>query len=182
MHHACIIARRALCQAKLSQSIVLPAGKLCTLVALYNQSQPFITPEKLDDGIDRAFADMANVCVFGREMNGQWCIGSICRLLGCRSVESRRRAKREREVGPLLPMWFGVQCRLAMVRFTNMLDQVRNEPDPRFRFEFVFLVGPNLNWGLGSTPWVNLNLRSEPEPRGSMPNRGGADTSQLTKV
>ena len=95
MHHACIIARRALCQVKLSRSIVLPAGKLCALVALYHQSQSFVMPEKLDEVIDRAFADVANVHVFGREMNERWCVGSICHLLGCRSGESRRHAKRE---------------------------------------------------------------------------------------
>ena len=56
MHHACIIARRALCQAKLSRSIVLPAGRLRVLVALYHQSQSFVMPEKLGESIDRAFA------------------------------------------------------------------------------------------------------------------------------
>ena len=53
-----------------------------------------------------------------------------------------------------------------------------HEPDPMFGFGFVFLAGPNLNWGPGSTPWVNLNLRSEPEPRGSMPNRRYLPTHQ----
>ena len=65
-------------------------------------------PEKLDDVIDRAFADVANVRMFGQEMNERWCVGSICRLLGCRSGESRRHAKREGG-GPLLPVWFEVQ-------------------------------------------------------------------------
>jgi len=48
---------------------MLPAGKLCALIALYHQSQSFVMPEKLDEVIDCAFADMANVRVFRREMN-----------------------------------------------------------------------------------------------------------------
>ena len=47
-----------------------------------------------------------------------------------------------------------------------------------FGFGFMFLAGPNLNWGPGSTLWVNLNLRSEPEPQGSMPNRRYLPTHQ----
>jgi len=47
---------------------MLPAEKLCALVTLYHQSQSFVMPEKLDEAIDRAFADMANVRVFGQEM------------------------------------------------------------------------------------------------------------------
>ena len=42
-----------------------------------------------------------------------------------------------------------------------------HEPDLIFRFGFMFLARPNLNWGPGSTPWVDLNLRSKPEPWGS---------------
>ena len=53
-----------------------------------------------------------------------------------------------------------------------------HEPDPMFGFGFVFLAGPNPKWGPGSTPWVNLNLRSEPEPWGSMPNRRYLPTHQ----
>jgi hypothetical protein len=42
----------------------LPAQKLRALVALYHQSQSFVTPEKLDEAIDRAFADVTNLRVF----------------------------------------------------------------------------------------------------------------------
>jgi len=66
MHHACIIVQRVLCRAKPSlRSIALPAEKLHALVALYHQSQSFIMPEKLDEAIDRAFVDVANVRMFG---------------------------------------------------------------------------------------------------------------------
>jgi len=47
---------------------MLPAEKLCTLVTLYHQSQSFVMLEKLDEAIDRAFTDVANVRVFGQEM------------------------------------------------------------------------------------------------------------------
>jgi hypothetical protein len=43
----------------------LPPQKLRALVALYHQSESFVTLENLDSAIDRAFADSANVRVFG---------------------------------------------------------------------------------------------------------------------
>jgi hypothetical protein len=43
----------------------LPPQKLRALVALYHQSQSFVTLENLDEAIDRAFTDAANVRVFG---------------------------------------------------------------------------------------------------------------------
>jgi hypothetical protein len=39
-----------------------------------------------------------------------------------------------------------------------------HEPDPMFRFRFVHLAGPNIHWGPGSTPCMNLDLRFVPEP------------------
>jgi hypothetical protein len=45
----------------------LPPQKLRALVALYHQSQSFITLENLDESIDRAFADAASVRVFGTQ-------------------------------------------------------------------------------------------------------------------
>lgn len=81
MHHACIIARRAACRAKpLARSVsskpnphtpppdfVLPPKKLRALVSLYHQSKSFITPENLDEAIDRAFAEPPSVRVFGSQ-------------------------------------------------------------------------------------------------------------------
>jgi hypothetical protein len=43
----------------------LPPQKLRALVALYHQSQSFVTLENLDEAIDRAFADATNVRMFG---------------------------------------------------------------------------------------------------------------------
>jgi hypothetical protein len=77
MHHACIIARRAACRAKPlarsmsskptpqapPQDFVLPPKKLRALVSLYHQSKSFITPENLDEAIDRAFAEPPSVRV-----------------------------------------------------------------------------------------------------------------------
>jgi hypothetical protein len=45
----------------------LPPEKLRALVALYHQSESFVTLENLDEAIDRAFADAANVRVFGTQ-------------------------------------------------------------------------------------------------------------------
>lgn len=42
----------------------LPPQKLRALVALYHQSQSFVTLENLDEAIDRAFTDSANMRVF----------------------------------------------------------------------------------------------------------------------
>ena len=38
------------------------------------------------------------------------------------------------------------------------------EPDLMFRFRFTHMAEPNIYWGSGSTPYVNLDLRFEPEP------------------
>ena len=46
-------------------AFALPPPKLRALVALYHQSQSFVTAEKLDEAIDSAFADAAGVRVFG---------------------------------------------------------------------------------------------------------------------
>jgi hypothetical protein len=86
MHHACIIARRAACRAKpLARSMsskpnpqtpphdfVLPPKKLRALVSLYHQSKSFITPETLDEAIDRAFAEPPSVRVFGNRRLVDW--------------------------------------------------------------------------------------------------------------
>lgn len=82
MRHACIIARRAACRAKpLARSMsskpnpqtpphdfVLPPQKLRALVSLYHQSKSFITPENLDEAIDRAFAEPLSVRAFERRL------------------------------------------------------------------------------------------------------------------
>jgi hypothetical protein len=47
---------------------VLPPKKLRALVSLYHQSKSFITPENLDEAIDRAFAEPPSVRVFGRRL------------------------------------------------------------------------------------------------------------------
>src|SRR5712691_11871215 len=49
-----------------------------------------------------------------------------------------------------------------------------HEPDPMFRFGSMFLAGPNLNWGPGSTPFANLNQGSMPIAHTHHP---GASTS-----
>lgn len=86
MHHACIIARRAVCRAKpLARSVsskpkpqtpphdfVLPPKKLRALVSLYHQSKSFITPENLDEAIDRAFAEPPSARVFGSRRLVDW--------------------------------------------------------------------------------------------------------------
>ncbi|KAI0285049.1 hypothetical protein BGY98DRAFT_946884 [Russula aff. rugulosa BPL654] len=86
MHHACIIARRAAFRAKpLARSMsskpnpqaqphdfVLPPEKLRALVSLYHQSKSFITPENLDEEIDRAFAEPPSVRVFENRRLVDW--------------------------------------------------------------------------------------------------------------
>ncbi len=86
MHHACIIARRTACRAKrLARSMsskptpqappsdfVLSPKKLRALVSLYPQSRSFITPENLDEAIDRAFAEPPSVRVFGNGRTVDW--------------------------------------------------------------------------------------------------------------
>lgn len=85
MHHACIIARRAACRAKLARSMsskpnpqtpphdfVLPPQKLRALVSLYHQSKSFITPENLDEAIDRAFAEPPSVRVLWNRRLVNW--------------------------------------------------------------------------------------------------------------
>jgi hypothetical protein len=41
------------------------AAKRRALIALNHQSQSFVTLEKLDEAVDRTFADVANMHVFG---------------------------------------------------------------------------------------------------------------------
>ena len=86
MHHACIIARRAACRAKpLTRCMsskpnsetpppgfVLPPKKLRALVSLYHQSRTFITPENLDEAIDRAFSEPPSVRIFGGRRTVDW--------------------------------------------------------------------------------------------------------------
>jgi len=86
MHHACIIARRTACRAKPlarrmsskpnSQTpphdFVLPPKKLRALVSLYHQSKTFITPENLDEAIDRAFAEPPSVRIYGNRRLVDW--------------------------------------------------------------------------------------------------------------
>lgn len=86
MHHAFIIARRTACRAKpLARSVssnptpqtpphdfVLPPKKLRALVSLYHQSKSFITPENLDEAIDRAFSEPPSVRVFGNRRLVDW--------------------------------------------------------------------------------------------------------------
>jgi hypothetical protein len=48
------------------QDFVLPPKKLRALVSLYHQSKSFITPENLDEAIDRAFTDPPSVRVRNR--------------------------------------------------------------------------------------------------------------------
>jgi len=86
MHYACIIARRTACRAKpLTRSMsskpipqeppsgfVLPPEKLRALVSLYHQSRSFITPENLDEAIDRAFAESPSVRVFENRRMADW--------------------------------------------------------------------------------------------------------------
>ncbi len=43
----------------------LPPKKLRALVTLYHQSKTFITPENLDESIDRAFLEVPGMRVFG---------------------------------------------------------------------------------------------------------------------
>jgi len=51
----------------------LPPQKLRALVSLYHQSQSFITSEeKLDEAIDRAFADAGGMRVFGARRTLDW--------------------------------------------------------------------------------------------------------------
>ena len=45
----------------------LPPKKLRALVALYHQSKSFITPENLDEAIDRAFLDVPGMRAFGQQ-------------------------------------------------------------------------------------------------------------------
>ena len=45
---------------------VLPPKKLRALVALYHQTKSFITPENLDEAIDRAFLDVPGMREFGQ--------------------------------------------------------------------------------------------------------------------
>ena len=86
MHHVCIIARRAACRAKpMARSMsskpnpqtpphdfVLPPKKLRALVSLYHQSKSFITPENLDEAIDRAFSEPLSVRVFEGRRLVEW--------------------------------------------------------------------------------------------------------------
>lgn len=51
---------------------VLPPKKLRALVSLYHQSRTFITPENLDEAIDRAFAELPSVRVFGGRKTIDW--------------------------------------------------------------------------------------------------------------
>lgn len=86
MRHACIIARRAAFRAKdlarsmsskpdpqtPSHDFVLPPKKLRALVSLYHQSKSFITPENLDEAIDRAFAEPPSTRIFGNRRLVDW--------------------------------------------------------------------------------------------------------------
>ena len=86
MHHACIIARRTACRAKsftrsmssepkfreTPSGFVLPPKKLRALVSLYHQSGSFITPENLDEAIDRAFTEPPSVRIFGNRRLIDW--------------------------------------------------------------------------------------------------------------
>lgn len=86
MRHACIIARRAAFRSKyLARSMsskpdpqtpphdfVLPPKKLRALVSLYHQSKSFITPENLDEAIDRAFSDPPSVRITGNRRLVDW--------------------------------------------------------------------------------------------------------------
>ncbi len=51
---------------------VLSPKKLRALVSLYHQSRSFITPENLDEAIDRAFAEPPSVRVFGNGRTVDW--------------------------------------------------------------------------------------------------------------
>jgi hypothetical protein len=51
---------------------VLPPKKLRALVSLYHQSRSFITPENLDEAIDRAFAEPPSVRIFGNRRTLDW--------------------------------------------------------------------------------------------------------------
>ena len=51
---------------------VLPLKKLRALVSLYHQSRSFITPENLDEAIDRAFAESPSVRMFGGRRTIDW--------------------------------------------------------------------------------------------------------------
>jgi hypothetical protein len=51
------------------RDFVLPPQKLRALVSLYHQSKTFITPENLDEAIDRAFVQPSSVRVYeGRRL------------------------------------------------------------------------------------------------------------------
>jgi hypothetical protein len=51
---------------------VLPPKKLRALVSLYHQSRSFITPDNLDEAIDRAFAEPPSVRIFGNRRTLDW--------------------------------------------------------------------------------------------------------------
>ncbi|KAI0301816.1 hypothetical protein B0F90DRAFT_250355 [Multifurca ochricompacta] len=79
MHHAYTIARSVACRviplARHMSSkpnaqtplpnFALPPKKLRALVSLYHQSNSFITPENLDEEIDRAFLEVPAMRTFG---------------------------------------------------------------------------------------------------------------------
>ncbi len=54
------------------RDFVLPPKKLRALVSLYHQSKSFITPENLDEAIDRAFTEPPSVRVFGNRRLVDW--------------------------------------------------------------------------------------------------------------
>jgi hypothetical protein len=51
---------------------VLPPKKLRALVSIYHQSRSFITPENLDEAIDRAFTEPPSVRVFENRRLIDW--------------------------------------------------------------------------------------------------------------
>jgi len=59
------LARHLSSQQTPPPGFALPPKKLRALVTLYHQSKTFITPENLDEAIDRAFLDVPAMRAFG---------------------------------------------------------------------------------------------------------------------